>query len=197
MEKLKKVNVICGRFQPFHNGHLKCCEDAYKKNGYPVFIFYTPNKQFDARKPFDDKLLEKEYSILVNDYDYIEGFDWMMKPQPVRMCRVLKEKGYEAVLWLAGEDRLKNYNTLLTPSAIKKIHNELEVNAPELYITTRYGSATEVRQAIKDHDEKKFNELMPEGTHHLFNEFKSQIDNINESLISLKSYMDSEKYDIE
>ena len=47
MKDLKKVNIFCGRFQPFHKGHLKCCEDAYKKNGYPVFIFYVPNKQFD------------------------------------------------------------------------------------------------------------------------------------------------------
>ena len=65
MNDLKKVNIFCGRFQPFHKGHLKCCEDAYKENGYPVFIFYTPNKQFDDRKPFDDELLEEEYDILL------------------------------------------------------------------------------------------------------------------------------------
>ena len=210
MKDLKKVNIFCGRFQPFHKGHLKCCEDAYKKNGYPVFIFYVPNKQFDIRKPFDDKLLEKEYNILTKEYDYIEGFDWMQFPQPVRMCRVLKENGYEAVLWLSGEDRVDNYKKLLNQKAINSITNELQVNVPEIFITNRYESATEVREAIKNDNKKRYIELMPNGTENLYNEFKEQIDNINESSkklinfihnnfnnISLKNYiLESNKTDL-
>lgn len=189
MKDLKKVNIFCGRFQPFHKGHLKCCEDAYKRNGYPVFIFYIPNKQFDIRKPFDDKLLEKEYNILTKEYDYIEGFDWMQFPQPVRMCRVLKENGYEAVLWLSGEDRVDNYKKLLNSKAINSIINELQVNVPEIFITNRYGSATEVREAIKNDNKKRYIELMPKCTEDLYNEFKEQIDNINESSKKLINFI--------
>ena len=189
MNNLKKVNIFCGRFQPFHKGHLKCCEDAFKKNGYPVFIFYTPNKQFDNRKPFDDKLLEEEYDILVKNYDYIEGYDWMQFPQPVRMCRVLKEKGYEGYLWIAGEDRIDNYKKLLNQSSINKIQTELEVNVPEIYLSNRYGSATEVREAIKTNNKKRYMELMPKGTENLFNKFKEQIDNINESSKKLINFI--------
>ena len=181
MNDLKKVNIFCGRFQPFHKGHLKCCEDAYKKNGYPVFIFYTPNKQFDDRKPFDDNLLEKEYDILTRTYDYIEGYDWMQFPQPVRMCRVLKEKGYEGILWLAGEDRIDNYKKLLNDKSIDKITNELNVHVPEIYLTNRYSSATAVREAIKNNDKKRYIELMPNGTQNLYNEFREQIKKLNES----------------
>ena len=181
MNELKKVNIFCGRFQPFHKGHLKCCEDVYKENGYPVFIFYTPNKQFDDRKPFDDKLLEEEYDILTKKYDYIEGYDWMKFPQPVRICRVLKEKGYEAVLWLAGEDRMDNYKKMLNKTSIDKIDNELNVSIPELYLTNRYGSATAVRAALKNNDKQKYIELMPDGTEKLYDKFLRQINALNES----------------
>ena len=189
MAELKKVNVFCGRFQPFHAGHLKCCEDAYKENGYPTFIFYTPNKQFDARKPFDDKLIEEEYAVLVKNYDYIEGYDWMQHPMPVRMCRILKEQGYEAVLWLAGEDRINTYKQLLTPASIDKITNELEVPVPEIFQTNRYGSATAVREALKTGNKEEYIKLMPKGTEHLYDKFKEQVDSIKEGMKSIKDYI--------
>lgn len=172
---MKKVNIFCGRFQPFHLGHLQCCEDAYNLNGYPTFIFYIPNKQFDSKKPFSDSLLEKEYQILIDNYQFIEGFDWMMNPQPVRMCRVLKERGYEAVLWLCGEDRVDNYKKLLNSNSKDKIKNELEVNVPEIYITNRYLSATEVRDYIIQNKKDEYNKSMPIGTDMLYEEFRNEI----------------------
>lgn len=172
---MKQINVFCGRFQPFHLGHLKCCEDAYKLNGLSTFIFYIPNKQFDNRKPFSDELLEREYQILVNNYNFIEGFDWMMNPQPVRMCRVLKEKGYESILWLCGEDRLDNYQKLLNQNSKDKIKNELQVNIPEIYLTNRYLSATEVRNYIIEDNINEYNKSMPNGTDILYNDFRTEI----------------------
>ena len=59
MKELKKVNLFAGRFQPFHSGHLQCCEDAYKENGLPVVIMYIHNDKFDSKKPFDDTIIER------------------------------------------------------------------------------------------------------------------------------------------
>lgn len=52
------------------------------------------------------------------------------------------------------------------------------VKLPELMETNRYSSATEVREAIKNGDKKKFNELMPKGTEKMFDEYKEQLDKI-------------------
>ena len=95
MSELKKVNIFPGRFQPFHSGHLKACEDAFKKNGLPVYIMYIHNEKFDSRKPFDDELTKKELERLVDKYEYIEGINWIRRPMPMTICRVCIENGYE------------------------------------------------------------------------------------------------------
>ena len=180
MSELKKVNIFPGRFQPFHNGHLKACEDAFKKNGLPVYIMYIHNESFDSRKPFDDELTKKELERLIDKYEYIEGINWLRRPMPMTICRVCIENGYEPVLWLAGEDRIDGYKKLMKGKSIK---DELGIDEPEFYITKRYGSATDVREAIKNDDEEKFKELMPEEAHNLYSEFKKQISSIKESKI--------------
>ena len=180
MSELKKVNIFPGRFQPFHSGHLKACEDAFKKNGLPVYIMYIHNEKFDSRKPFDDELTKKELERLVDKYEYIEGINWIRRPMPMTICRVCIENGYEPVLWLAGEDRIDGYKKLMKGKSIK---DELGIDEPEFYITKRYGSATDVREAIKNDDEEKFKELMPKEAHDLFSEFKKQISSIKESNI--------------
>lgn len=190
-EKLKQVNIFPGRFQPFHKGHLKCCEDAYKKNGYPTVIMYVHNTKFDKKKPFDDELLIKELEIIKKEYDYIEDYIPMQRPLLGIMCNDLKEKGYEANIWLAGPDRIDSYKRQLNPKYI----DELGVKLPELMETNRYSSATEVREAIKNGDENKFKELMPKGTDKMFDEYKEQLDKVikENKYLSLSSFIEHEK----
>lgn len=188
MKKLKQVNIFPGRFQPFHKGHLKCCEDAYKKNGLPVVIFYIHNEKFDKKKPFDDELIKKEMEIVKRNNKFIQDAIWLRKPFPTLMCRILQEEGYEANLWIAGEDRIESYKKLLKPEKIE----ELGVKVPELIQSNRYSSATEVREAIKNGDEEKFKELMPEGTDIMFDEYKKQLDKIikeQNNIMSLLNYI--------
>lgn len=181
MSELKKVNLFAGRFQPFHAGHLQCCSDAFKENGYPTVIMYIHNEKFDEKKPFDDSVIEKELEIVKKNCDFIEDVMWLKFPQPVRMCRVLQENGYQPVLWLSGEDRIENYRKMLNPTAVNKIQTELNMEVPELYQTKRYGSATAVRNAIKNNDKEEFKKLMPAGTDVLWNELVKQIQAIKES----------------
>lgn len=185
MDNLKQVNIFPGRFQPFHKGHLQCCEDAYKKNGLPVVIMYVSNNKFDKKKPFNDELIIEELEIIKNNYNFIEDFIPMTKPLIGQMCDSLKQHGYEANIWLAGPDRIDRYRHQLKLEYI----DQLGVRLPELMETNRYCSATEVREIIKTCNKKKFEELMPKGTGKLFDKYKQQIDSIKEGLISLKDYI--------
>lgn len=180
MNKLKKVNIFPGRFQPFHNGHLQDCKDAFDENGLPVYIMYIHNEKFDSRKPFDDELTKKELERLVDKYEFIEGINWIRRPMPITICRVCIENGYEPVLWLAGDDRVDGYKKLMKGKSIK---DELGIDEPEFYITKRYASGTDVREAIKNDDEKTFKEMMPKEAHDLYGEFKKQLSSIKESKI--------------
>jgi len=189
MNELHQVNLFAGRFQPFHSGHLKCCEDAYKKNGLKTVIMYIHNEKFDARKPFDDKLIEEELDIIKKNVDYIEDAIWLRFPQPVRMCRVLREMGYQPVLWLAGEDRIDAYQKQLDGKGRDMIENELGMKVPELFQTERYGSATAVREAIKNDDKEEFKKLMPKGTDKLYDKFKEAMSSIKEGMKSITKYI--------
>ena len=184
--ELKDVNIFPGRFQPFHKGHLKCCEDAYKKNGLPTYIMYIHNEKFDAKKPFDDDLTKKELERLVEKYDYIAGINWIRRPMPVTICRVCMENGFRPVLWLCGADRIDGYKKLMQGKSIK---DELGIDEPEFMETNRYYSSTEVRNAIKQDDEEKFKEFMPQEAHNLYKEFKAQLDKINENALTLTKYI--------
>lgn len=188
MKELKQVNMFPGRFQPFHKGHLKCCEDAYKENGLPTVIFYIHNEKFDKKKPFDDELIKKEMEIIKKNNKFIEDAIWLRKPFPTLMCRILQEQGYEANLWIAGEDRIESYKKLIKPEKIE----ELGVKVPELIQSNRYSSATEVREVIRNNDKGKFKELMPDGTDKMFDEYKEQLDKVYESQMTLLDYINEE-----
>ena len=190
---MKKVNIFPGRFQPFHKGHLKCCEDAYKKNGYPCVIMYIHNEKFDERKPFGDEFIEEELEMLKKSCDYIEDAIWIRRPLPMILCRLLHERDYEPVLWLAGEDRIDSYKRLMQP---EKIKDEFGFDAPEFMITNRYCSATEVRQSIANDDYDTYKDLMPEGVNtnrSFFDKLKKQLDKVlsktESRFTSLKSYI--------
>lgn len=177
-KELTKINVFPGRFQPFHNGHLQACKDAYEENGLKTVIMYIHNEKFDAHKPFDDKLIEKELEIIKKNEECIQDVIWLRRPMPTLVCRILVENGYDPQLWLAGEDRIENYKKLIQ---YDKIKSEFGINGPEFYETKRYGSATAVRAAIKEDNEEEFKKLMPKGTDKLWDEFKEALASIKES----------------
>lgn len=169
---MKKVNVFPGRFQPFHRGHLQVCKDAMKENGYPTVVMYIHNEKFDNRKPFSDDIIQRELNMIKNWEDCIEDAIWLNRPWPTLVCRILLEHGYEPVLWLAGEDRIDNYKNMVQED---KIRNELKIEPPTFYLANRYGSATDVREAIKNDDLITYLNLMPETTGDLFDEFREQL----------------------
>ena len=58
--KLKDVNLIVGRFQPFHNGHLKMAKFLKEKNGNPaVAVVVYPGNNKSGKSPFSEDTIKK------------------------------------------------------------------------------------------------------------------------------------------
>ena len=183
---MQDVNIFPGRFQPFHSGHLRCCEDIYKENGNPVVILYMSTTKFDKRKPFNNEIIKEELEIVKKNNDFIIDIFEIKNPLAISMINLCNEHGYNPTTWIAGEDRIESYQKMLNG-----IRNP-DIIKPELVKTERYCSATEVREAILRGDMKTFEKLMPKGADKLWDKYKKEIDKVysqNEGLISLVDFI--------
>lgn len=179
---MKEVNMTVGRFQPFTKGHLQMLLDGREKNGLPVVVLMVKNTKFDSRHPFPDDLILKELDIVKKNYPgLIEDTFFVSKANIVECGEVLRDNGYQAQLWLCGEDNIKNYKGMVnTPKYIE------QGGFPEGFdIYTGTGrvegvSGTATREALKAGDKKAFKAIMPKGTDKLFDKFVEEISKINE-----------------
>jgi len=93
------------------------------------------------------------------------------------MFNMMRPK-YEPVLWGTGTDRIKVYSYQVDK---QEYRNDLGVR-PDfgLFEIPRTGnniSATQVREAILDGDEKLFKKLTPKEIHGMYNELKTKLEN--------------------
>jgi cytidyltransferase-like protein len=59
-KKLEDVNILIGRFQPFHNGHLKMAKAMKEKNNLPCIVAVVhPGHNSSGKSPFDEDLVKK------------------------------------------------------------------------------------------------------------------------------------------
>ena len=59
-KKLEDVNILIGRFQPFHNGHLKMAKAMKKENDLPCIVAVVhPGHNSSGKSPFDEDLVKK------------------------------------------------------------------------------------------------------------------------------------------
>lgn len=179
---MKEVNMTVGRFQPFTKGHLKMIADGKAKNGLPTVIMIIQNKKPDSRHPFSDDIIQKELDIVEKNYpDLIEDIIMVTNADIVKNGKALQEKGYQAQLWLCGDDREAPY---------KKMAENPKYRADGGYpdgFTTYTGtgrtegvSGTAAREALKAGDHEAFKKIVPKGVDKLFSKFADEISKVNE-----------------
>lgn len=164
-----KVSVILGRFQPFHNGHLKMVQFAQKKFGVPVVLLMINTKDVDERHPFPSSLTQNIYNKIpgIQDVLIVKSADI------VSMAQICRDAGYEMTYWLAGPDRFNDY--LRQTNKYKE-----KAGLPddfELVETVRDGDmgATKVREALKIGDKKAFMEMTPKFLHQYYLTFRQRV----------------------
>lgn len=174
----RKVNIIVGRFQPFHNGHLSMAKDLFDMNGFPcVVVVVHPGHNKSGNSPFQVSTIKtvlnnlpEETEGLVKDYCFIKrGFIY-------DAIEKVRELGYEPILWGAGKDRIEDYKKQLELNFKK--NNELKLSDNfQLVQTDRYGSGTEVRKALSDDSFGKFKGLVPKSVLGAYNLLRTDIEN--------------------
>lgn len=187
----KLCNVALGRFQPFTKGHLQMLQDGYDKNGYPAVVFMIANTKFDSKHPFSDELIKKEMDEVMKNYDCIAATVPAKNANIVTIGEKLNEMGYEAHLWLCGDDREAQFKR----QAENPKYREQGMFPDDFTTYTGTGrtegvSGTAVREALKADDRKKFDSLVPKGASKLYDEFREELLKVEESLKSLAAYVE-------
>jgi cytidyltransferase-like protein len=188
----KLVNMFVGRFQPFTLGHAKVVEAIHKQNGYPVVILLVKaknKKKEDAfKRPYDEETQVTMLKKLKSTYP-IEDVFIIPTGGIDTMFNTMRPK-YEPVLWGTGSDRMKTYG--------------FQVNKPEyredLGVRPDFGlfeiprddnniSATQVRNAMLDGDEKLFKKLTPKAIHNMYGELKQKLEDSMAANESVETFL--------
>jgi len=173
------VNMFVGRFQPFTLGHIKVIEAIHKQNGYPVVIFLVKSKTKKAedafKRPFDEDTQVEMINKLKSKYPIEEVF--VIPTGGIdTMFNAMRPK-YEPVLWGTGSDRMKTYGFQVNKDTYRE---DLGVRTDfGLFEIPRSGkniSATQVRNAMLDGDEKMFKKLTPTPIHNMYDELKTKLE---------------------
>jgi cytidyltransferase-like protein len=175
---LKKVNMLIGRFQPFHNGHLKMAKFLKEKNDLPsVVVVVYPGHNKSGKSPLNEELIKKCMDSVVGEEKEIEDYIIVQRGLVGSAIVKLLDKGYKPVLIGAGEDRTDDYTKQIEYVKNSEIGDKMK--DLKLVQTPRVTSATEVRNAIKDGDYQKFKKLVPPGVDKMYTALKSVIDEKN------------------
>ena len=173
------VNMFVGRFQPFTMGHAKVIEHLHKQNGLPTVIFLvkskTKKKEDNFKRPFDENLQVAMIKQIMKEYP-VENVFVINTGAIDKMFNEMRPK-YEPVLWGTGSDRLKTYGFQVNN---QKYRDELGVDdnfrLEEIPRTDDNISATKVRNALLDGDEKSFQAMTPKSLHKMFKLLKQKLE---------------------
>jgi len=172
----KPVVFFPGRFQPFHTGHLEALKrtaDAFRLSVVAVQIVSQREES-----PFPTDLLEKMGNEVKRANRFIE--DFIIYPPGEKtflgfIIEHLQEKGYDPVGMGCGSDRFNDYLKQVAymnkPTSEVKISPDFEVKMVDSR-SSGGPSGTRVREALKNDDQKEFDQLMPRELHKFYNEMK-------------------------
>jgi cytidyltransferase-like protein len=172
--ELKEINLLVGRFQPFHNGHLKMAKFLKEKNDLPSIVAVVhPGHNKSGKSPFSEDLVSKYMEAIVKDNpSLISGYFTTKRGLLGVIYGTAKEMGYKVNLIGAGDDRIEDYKK--QSDYLKKAGGDFPEEI-EVVETPRSKSGTEVRKAIEEEDFLEFKKLVPPGVSSFYNSLLSSI----------------------
>ena len=198
------VNMFVGRFQPFTLGHAKVLETIHKENGYPVVVLLVKakkQKKEDAfKRPYDEKTQLDMFKAVQKQYPFLKEIFVIPTGGIDTMFNAMRPT-YEPVLWGTGSDRMKTYGFQVNKDSYRE---DLGVRSDfglfEIPRTDDNISATQVRNAMLDGDEKLFKSTTPKALHKMYGELKKKLEDsvgasesneVTESLLTFKQFLEN------
>ncbi|NND24133.1 MAG: adenylyltransferase/cytidyltransferase family protein [Acidimicrobiia bacterium] len=176
----KLVNMFVGRFQPFTLGHAKVIDTISKQNGHPVVVLLIKSKTKKAedafKRPYDEETQLAMLNKLKSKYP-IEKVYILDRAAIDYMFNAMRGDGYEPVLWGTGTDRLKTYSYQVDkPEYRESLNCREDFGLFEIPRSGKNISATQVRNAMLDGDEKLFKKLTPKPIHGMYDELRTKLE---------------------
>lgn len=174
------VNIFVGRFQPFTLGHAKVLETIYNQNGHDVIVFLikskTQKKGDEFSRPYSEDLQVKMFKEVQKQYKFLKEIIVLPSAAIDQMFNALRPK-YEPVLWGTGTDRMKAYGYQVNNDSYRdQLNARADFALYEIPRTDDNISATKVRNAMLDGDEKSFKLMTPKALHKMYPTLKSELE---------------------
>lgn len=165
----KDINVIMGRFQPFHLGHLKMAKFLKEKNGFPTFIIAVhPGHNKSGKSPFKKDLVSQYLDDIAEKNPDIEGFLIVERGLLGSAVAKLVDMGFNPHLVGAGDDRVSDYEKQIEYIKLSDIGDKIP-RGFKLVETPRSISATDVREKLLAGDYAGFKKLVPKELINFYN----------------------------
>lgn len=173
-KNLSDVNLLVGRFQPFHIGHLKMAKTLKEKNDLPSIVAVVhPGHNKSGKSPFNEDTVTKYMeSVVKENPGVIDGYFIARKGLLGVIYGAAKELGYNVNLIGAGDDRMEDYKK--QAEYLKKAGGDFPSDI-EVIETPRSTSGTEIRDSIQKEDFLKFKKLVPSSVSSFYNTLVSAI----------------------
>lgn len=173
-KKLEPVNLLVGRFQPFHKGHLKMAQVLKEKNELPsVIAVVHPGHNKSGKSPFDEDLVSKYMEAVVRENPgLVRGFFIIPRGLLGVIYGAAKEHGFEVKKIGAGDDRISDYKK---QEIYLKKHGSDFPEDIEVVETPRITSSTEVRKKLSEEDFLGFKKLVPSSVSSLYQSLASAL----------------------
>ena len=157
---LKPINIIVGRFQPFHKGHLAMAKELKAENDLPsIAVVVYPGHNKSGKSPFNQDVIKTYMESVVREYpDVLSGFLIVSKGLLGIIAGEVRNLGYRIELIGAGEDRTDDYNKQV--DYLVKAGKEFPTTT-KIFKTKRVASSSEVRAKLREEDFTAFKKLVP------------------------------------
>jgi cytidyltransferase-like protein len=167
-KKLEPVNLLVGRFQPFHNGHIKMVDQLYKENDLSSIIAVVhPGHNKSGKSPYDEKLISRYMEGIVKDNPgKISGYFVVNRGLLGPIYGKAKEHGFLPKAIGAGDDRMEDYKKQM--EYLKKAGGDFPDDI-KIIQTKRSSSGSDVRKKIEAEDYTGFKKLVPQAVSNVYN----------------------------
>lgn len=172
------INVIIGRFQPIHRGHISISKFLKDANGYDSVYVNIRGEKPNVKSPISVETQQEIFSIVKKNENSILDFLQTNRVLAEEIFTLLRNHDYEPMSWGAGDDRTDEYKRQLD-YILKVKDNQMNVNPNFDIINIPRNivkvSGTMVRNSITNGDKNEFERCMPKYLYKFFDKLQDEI----------------------